>query len=133
VAFYASSDDLYGVAGRLFEQIQADPQATADLTRSRMGIRFRCTEPDAEFFIDGRRNPAVVKLGPTTERADLEVGMAADLLHAVWLGRVRVRDAFASGRIQVGGNIFRALMLAELFRRAETLYPQVLEEMGRPY
>ena len=58
--------------------------------------------------------------------------MSADTLHRIWMGEVRLRDAFMAGDVQVTGDVFKALRLTDLFRQAEALYPQILREKGYP-
>lgn len=129
---YATADEFYRVMKALLERLAADPTAVEQFQRSRMAIRFRCTESEAELLLDGRQGPVEVYVGPQPEPrpVDLELLLPADLLHDIWLGRVRLRDAFRDGRLQTRGNVFRALQLAGLFRRAEALYPLILEELG---
>lgn len=131
---FKDADEFYTVMDELSKRLTADPQVVAQFERSKMVLRFRCFEPDAELVLDGRQNPATAYFGADgfQGRADLEIALKADLLHDMWLGRVRVRDAFMNGQIKTSGNVFKALQLAGLFRRAEALYPQVLNEMGYP-
>ena len=35
-----------------------------------------------------------------------------------------------SGRMKVTGNVFRAMQLADLFRKIEAVYPNVMREQG---
>ena len=130
MSFYPDSESFYQVMHRLFEQLSANPNATAQFQRAKMSIRFRCTDPLAELLIDGRSNPIRVQTGPQPGKTDLDLAMTADALHDVWLGKVRLRDAFSNGQIRVSGNVFRAMQLADLFREAEAAYPQVLRELG---
>ncbi|MFN2168169.1 MAG: SCP2 sterol-binding domain-containing protein [Anaerolineae bacterium] len=130
MSFYPDPDSFYQVMQRLFERLSTNPGATAQFQRAKMAIRFRCTEPQAELLIDGRSNPIRVETGPQPGRTDLDLTMTADTLHDVWLGKVRLRDAFSNGQIRVSGNVFRAMQLADLFREAEAAYPQVLRELG---
>lgn len=129
---FQNADEFYAVMGELSKQLTADPQVVAQFERSKMVLRFRCFDPDAELVLDGRHNPAKAYFGPDgfEGRVDLEIALKTDLLHDMWLGKIRVRDAFMNGQIKTSGNIFKALQLADLFRRAEALYPNVLQEMG---
>lgn len=127
---YADSDAFYVAMRALFERLAADPAATAQFQRARMAIRIRSTDPQAEIYLDSRNNPVRVEFGPYAGNADLELTLPADLLHQIWLGEVRLRDAFFSGQIHTTGNVFRAMSLGDLFRQAEALYPSVLQSLG---
>ena len=127
---YTSPEQLYDVLAAVFERVKQHPEHIATFTRSNLVIRMRFTDPTAEVLLDGRQPPLEVFFGPRPGRADLELAMPADLLHAIWTGRVRLRDVFFNGQIQTKGNVFRAMKLADLFRAAEQAYPQVLAEKG---
>jgi alkyl sulfatase BDS1-like metallo-beta-lactamase superfamily hydrolase len=130
VSFYQDSDQFYQVMEALFQRLAADPQAAASFGHNKMVVRLRCTDPPAEIVLDGRNNPVQASFGPQPVQADLDLLMTADLLHNIWLGQVRLRDAFMSGQIKVAGNVFRAMRLADLFREAEATYPLVLRDLG---
>jgi putative sterol carrier protein len=114
----------------LFSRLSQDPEATRAFQQSKMLVQFQFSDPALEAWVDGKHNPIAVSMGPQAARPDLALRMPADVLHDVWLGRTRLRDAFFSGQIKVSGNMFRALKLEDLFRRAEALYPVVLEDQG---
>ena len=40
-----------------------------------------------------------------------------------------VKQSFLSGAVQVSGNIFRAMQLADLFHQIQRVYPQVRQDM----
>lgn len=130
MAFYANSEALESVMLDLFNRLAQDPEATRAFQNSKMLVQFRFSDPELEAWVDGKHNPIAVSMGPQAARPDLALSLPADVLHAVWLGRTRLRDAFFSGQIKVSGNMFRALRLEELFRRAEALYPLVLMDQG---
>ena len=119
---YADAEQLYRVLGRVFEKVKESPAAIESFTSSNLVIRLRLTDPDAEVLLDGRQPPLEVFFGARPGRADLELTMAADLLHDVWCGRRKLKDAFFGGQIQSSGNIFLAMNLTDLFREAERAY-----------
>ena len=41
-----------------------------------------------------------------------------------------VKASFMSGAVQVSGNVFRALQLADLFHQIQRVYPQVRQDLG---
>lgn len=130
MAFYTSPQQLYDVLQGVFERVKAHPDHIETFTRSNLVIRMRFSDPTAEVLLDGRQPPLEVFFGERPGRADLELDMPADLLHAIWLSQKRLRDAFFSGEIATKGNILRATKLTDLFREAEQAYPQVLQEKG---
>lgn len=119
---YADAEQLYKVLGRVFEKVKESPGAIESFTSSNLVIRLRLTDPDAEVLLDGRQPPLEVFFGARPGKADLELTMTADILHEVWCGRRKLKDAFFGGQIQSSGNIFLAMNLTDLFREAERAY-----------
>jgi hypothetical protein len=60
--------------------------------------------------------------------------MSADVLHNVWLGKIRLRDAYLAGKVHLDSSPLKALSLMtgllEMFRFVEGLYPGVLKRRG---
>ena len=131
--FFADDEQLYACTGALFASIQAaDPAAAQAVLASHLIIRIHCTEPEAEFTINGRRRPLQTIFGPSKLRPTLDIELAADTLHRIMLGELSMKKALANGSLKVRGPVIKALVLAELFRRGQRLYPQVLAELGLP-
>ena len=126
---YADAEQLYTVLQRVFEKVKESPGAIESFTSSNLVIRLRLTDPDAEVLLDGRQPPLEVFFGARPGKADLELAMTADLLHDVWCGRRKLKDAFFGGQIQSSGNIFLAMKLTDLFREAERAY-MLLQQNG---
>lgn len=125
---FRNDQELYSVLQDVFERVKEKPEQIQAFTKSNLVIRMRFRDPQAEVLLDGRQPPLEVFFGERPGRADLEMAMPADLLHQIWLGETRLRDAFFSGAIQTQGNVFRAMNLSDLFREAERAYPGVLAE-----
>jgi hypothetical protein len=127
MAIYQSDTQLYEVLGDVFERVAQNPDHIESFTKSNLVIRMRFHEPQAEILLDGRQPPLGVFFGPRPGRADLELEMPADLLHQIWMNEEKLRDAFFGGRIKSKGNIFRVMKLADLFREAERVYPDIVK------
>ncbi len=126
---YATADEFYVVLKEVFARVNEKPEHIETFTSSNLVIRMRFSGPEAEILLDGRQPPLEVFFGPRPGNADLEMVMAADLLHRIWLGQAKLKEAFFGGQIQTKGNILRAMKLTDLFREAETAYPLVLAQM----
>jgi hypothetical protein len=128
--FYSTSDQFYSTMRALFDRLAVEPEVVRLFKDSGLIVRIQVTNPQGEIVLNGRREPVNVAFGPSNGRADLELALPADVLHGVWLGELRLRDAIDRGDIQFKGAVWKALQLAPLFRRAEALYPEVLETQG---
>lgn len=128
--FYASETQLYDVLQAVFDRVRQHPEHIQTFTRSNLVIRMYFADPQGQVLLDGRQPPMEVFFGERPGRADLELTMQADDLHAIWMGQKRLRDSFFNGDIKTRGNVFRASKLTDLFREAERAYPNVLAELG---
>jgi len=131
MAFFADSDQFYACTKALFAGIEEkDPGAADAILASRLVIRLRCTEPTAEFTINGRLRPVKTTFGPSPLRPTLDIELPADTLHRIMLGELSLKTALANGQLKVSGPVWKARALAELFYRGQAIYPQVLHENG---
>ncbi|MCB0236586.1 MAG: SCP2 sterol-binding domain-containing protein [Anaerolineae bacterium] len=130
MAVFASSDDFYAVMQVIFDRLIADPAATKDFQSRKMIVRIKGTDPEVELLLNGKTNPIQASMGPQPGKADLGLLISVDLLHRILTDQESLRAAFMDGRMKVTGNVFRAMQLADLFRKIEAIYPQVMQEQG---
>ncbi len=128
MAVFTDDVQFYQVLQRVFDRLADDPEKLAPFTQSNLVIRLRFTDPEAEVLLDGRQPPMEVFYGQRPGEANLEFFMAADLLHAIWMGSESTSQAFFSGRVKSKGNLMRASHLVDLFREAERVYPEIAAE-----
>ncbi len=133
MAVYTDAEQLYSYVQALFSRIaEREPGAADAVLASRMVIRLRCTEPEAEITINGRQRPLETTFGPTRLRPTLEIDLSADTLHAIMLGELKIKKAVADRLLTARGTVWKASALADLFRQGQELYMQVLHEHGWP-
>jgi len=113
------------IMDKLLARLRAMPGATDDLVSSGLTIRLRCRNPEAVVTIFSEGDTLRIAPGEEERRADLELALEADLLHQVWMDEIRLRDALFRGDIHIVGSPFRVFHLAELFRAAEEVYPEI--------
>lgn len=130
MAVFQDDAQFYQVMKDVFDFVAQHPQHIESFTRSNLVIRMRTEAPAAEVLLDGRQPPLEVFFGPRPGRANLEIELQADLLHAIWLGEESTHTAFLSGRIRTRGNLLRAMQLGEVFAEAERIYPTVARKYG---
>ena len=131
MTFYADADQFYACTQTLFARIEEqDPGAADAVLASRLVIRLRCTQPDAELTINGRQRPVQTTFGPSGLRPTLDIELPADTLHRIMLGEISLKKALANGRLKVLGPVWKATALANLFQRGQALYREVLDEQG---
>lgn len=127
---YSSAEQFYAVMQELFAEVMRRPEQIDSFLHSNLVVRMKTQEPETEIVLDGRQPPLGVRFGPQPGRANLEILLPADLLHALWLGRESTQQAFFDGRIRTRGNLLKAMQLLELFAEAERSYPAVAQRHG---
>ena len=80
--------------------------------------------------LNGRETPFVAHFGPTQGKADLEVGLTADTLHQILLGKLWLTKALGAGKLDVKGPMMKAMALGDLFLKSQKIYPAILQENG---
>ena len=137
MSFYPDTATFYVVMTDLFGRVMAAPGVLKPLTDGKVLLRMTVTEPDAVLIVDGRSNPPrfiTGSAGPVGGQPDIGLRIPADVLHNVWLNRIRLRDAFMAGKMHLDTSPLRALgllsSLTGMFRFTEQIYPQVLREHG---
>jgi len=134
MAFYADSVAFYSIMSDLFARVMAAPGMLQPLVKEKAVLRIVTTGPAGILTVDGRSHPPRFLTGLAEGSADVGLRVPADTLHYVWLGKIRLRDAFLAGTIRLDTPPLHALGLltglTEMFRFVEKIYPQVLRERG---
>ncbi len=130
--FYAHTDQLYVSLRALFARVEAEnSQATDALLQSKLLFCFRCSDPTAELWIDARKRPLSIQYGSGNGyKPDLDVVLTTDTLHQILLGELSLTKALGSKQLKPTGPVWKTMALADLFRQAKTIYPEVLQEQG---
>ena len=131
MSFFADTDQFYACTKDLFARVEEqDPGAADAILASHLVIRLRCTKPDGEITLNGRKRPLQWTFGPSRGRPTLDIELAADALHGILLGELSMKKALADGSLKVRGPIWKMTALADLFYKGRELYPQVLRDNG---
>ena len=129
--FYSDAEQIYTVMQALFVSMRdMKPDPVDAMVSSRMMLRINLSDPDATITIDGRKRPVAINYGSPNGRADMEIGMTADVLHLILLDEYSIKGGFSNGELKVRGPIWKALSFADIFQKGRTYYPQVLEDQG---
>ena len=126
---YGSDKHLYSCFKVLFDNIEEeDPAASAALLKSKLSIRFQCSEPTAAITIDARKKPVNIVYGSSGVKPILDISLSADTLHQILLGEIGLSKAIGSGRMKPKGPIWKSTALEPLLHDAQKLYPEVLKD-----
>lgn len=130
MAVFQSDQQLYNVLQAVFAAVATNPENIAPFTQSNLVIRMKTEAPAVEVLLDGRQPPLEVFYGERPGKANIEITMPADLLHAIWSDQESASAAFFSGKIKTKGNLLKAMSLLDLFRECERVYPAVARAHG---
>jgi hypothetical protein len=131
MAFYRDSEQFVATLDALFERVrQSYPRAAEDLEQARLIMRFRCSDPAADIVINGRRIPASITFGENRVRPEVDVELAADTLHAILLGQLKLAKALTGRALTIHGPARKTLAVTGLFHECQKLYPDVLRDNG---
>ena len=129
MAVYTSDKQLYSCFKTLFSKIEEeDAAASESLLKSKLSIRFQCSEPSAAITIDARKNPVTIAYGSSVAKPILDIQLSADTLHEILLGEIGLSKAMGSGRMKPKGPIWKSTALEPLLHDAQKLYPEVLKD-----
>ncbi|GEM_PF-393981 len=130
MAIFQSAEQLYAVLQDVFVAVAADPAHIDSFTHSNLVIRMTTEAPVAEVLLDGRQPPLEVFYGERPGKANIEITLPADLLHAIWSDQVSTSEAFFNGKIKTKGNLLKAMQLIDLFRECERVYGPIAAAHG---
>lgn len=129
MAFYADSDQFVSTLSLLFDRVQQTyPQAAEELEQAKLILRFRCSDPEADILINGRRHPASVTFGENRIRPEVDIQLTADTLHSILLGDLKLSKALASRSLKIRGPARKTLAVTDLFHQCQKLYPEILRQ-----
>jgi hypothetical protein len=133
--FYANAETFNEVMNDLFSQVMARPDLLKPLRDGKVMLRITTTQPDTILVVDGRSIPPRFTTGTVPDgKVDVGLSLTADALHNVWLGKIRLRDAYLAGKVHLDSSPLKALSLLtsllDMFRFVEGLYPGVLKKRG---
>jgi putative sterol carrier protein len=125
---YESKEQAVAVFGRLFTILLEDETFSEKLRARNLGLRLVQTKPDFELFVD----ETGVFVDTTDRRAAISVKMSGDTAHSLWMGKLLMPAALATGRVRVKGNVTRVLEFVPLLHPAFDVYPSIASEVGLP-
>lgn len=129
---FKDESDVYGLIGRLMQDLAADSELAPKFRRADTTVQFRLHDPDAQITVDMcPQREMQVDLGPSGLDPEVVMSMAADTAHRFWLGKINVTVALAKGHIIAKGPVAKILRLVPLVQPAFGRYEQMLRDAGR--
>lgn len=124
---FPSSEMAAEVFGRLFTVLLDDEEFVERARKEELSVRLVHTKPDCRIFV----SPQGVVVGEESpQTAAITLRMSCDTAHALWMGRLLVPVAIATGRLRIRGKVARVLELVPMLRPAFDCYPDIAAASG---
>ncbi len=132
MAYFADAQDVYDHIGRLFRDLQHDPELAPRFRRADTVVRFELSDPASAITAKMVEGEAIeVDLGASELTPELTMSMEADTAHRFWLGKVDVTVALARAQVTAHGPVGKILELLPLVAPMFPRYRATLEAEGR--
>ncbi len=129
---FSDREEMVRILTILWDKILSNPQIIKSVGQSKILVKFRLTDPNADLYIDIRGTTPRFYWDPKVpEDPDVEMILSSQTSHLFWMEELNVPLAIASRKIIAKGSIQKALKLLPALKPAFALYPGVLEEAGR--
>jgi hypothetical protein len=131
VGYFKDADDVYGVLGKLFQDLAEDDELSAQFHSANTIVRYEYSNPEAVITLRLQSGqPGDVDFGESEMEPEVTMSMDADTAHMFWLGKVNVSVAMARGQIKASGPVAKILRLVPLTKPVFPRYKAQLEQQG---
>ncbi|MFF4116887.1 hypothetical protein ACFY0P_25930 [Streptomyces sp. NPDC001714] len=128
MSVFPSSEMAVKVFSTLFTVLLEDDDFVARARQEGLSVRLVHTKPDCEIFVSPQGG---VRVGDEqTGPAAITLRMSCDTAHALWMGRLLVPVAIATGRLRIRGRVAKVLELVPMLRPAFDRYPDIAAAAG---
>lgn len=129
MAVFESSEAAEEVFGRLFGILLADETFTSQLRAHNLSIRLTHSAPECVIHLSADK---MVMGDAAPEEATIKIKMSCDTAHSLWLGKLMMPTAIATGKVRIRGKVSRVLELVPILRPAFDEYPEIAAKAGLP-
>ncbi|MEU2247752.1 SCP2 sterol-binding domain-containing protein [Streptomyces sp. NPDC019224] len=127
MSVFPSGEKADAVFGRLFSVLLEDEQFVEKARKESLSVQLVHSRPDCRIFV----SPDGVVLGDEAPfKPAITLRMSCDTAHALWLGRLPVPAAIATGKLRIRGRIAKVLELVPLLQPAFDRYPDIAADAG---
>ncbi|MFJ5226319.1 SCP2 sterol-binding domain-containing protein [Streptomyces sp. NPDC088400] len=125
---FETSEKAEHVFSGLFSILLQDDTFTQRMRDSGISLHLIQVKPDVELFV----TPDGVTAGPPAQPAAIRIKMSCDTAHDLWLGKLLMPVALATGKVRIKGNVAKVLEFVPLLRPAFDRYPEIAKAEGLP-
>jgi hypothetical protein len=129
VTVYKDSDTLYAVMRGMFGRVaDTNPKAFDEMIKARLTVRFKVTQPTAEFTIDGKLRPAKLTYGAFSGRPEIDLELTGDNLDRLLKHELSATKAVTDGTIKFKGNPLKLRAMLDVIKAGNVVYADALKE-----
>ncbi|WP_405777342.1 SCP2 sterol-binding domain-containing protein [Streptomyces sp. NBC_00859] len=125
---FNSPEQAIKVFSGLFEILIKDDGFARRMRDSQISLHLIQTRPEFELSV----TPDDVTLGAPERAAAIRIKMSSDTAHSLWLGKLLMPVALATGKVRIKGNVAKVLEFVPLLQPAFDQYPEIAESEGLP-
>ncbi len=125
---FESGDKANRIFTDLFSILLQDETFTQRMRDSRISLHLIQVKPDVELYV----TPDGVQSGAPQQPAAIRIKMSCDTAHDLWLGKLLVPVAAATGKVRIKGSVAKVLEFVPLLRPAFDRYPEIAAAEGLP-
>jgi hypothetical protein len=129
LAKYSDGETLYNVMREMFAQVNANnPKAFDEMVKARLTVRFKVSNPAAEFTVDGKTRPPKITYGAFTGRPDIDLDMTGDNLDKLLSHQLSATKAVTDGTIKFKGNPLKLRAMLDVIKAGNAVYADALKK-----
>jgi len=124
---YETTDQAEHVFGKLFRILIQDETFTNRLRESGLSVRLMHKKPECDVFVSADE---VIVGEHVPESAAITIKMSCDTAHALWMGKLLMPTAVATGRVRIRGKVAKVLEFVPILQPAFDRYPEIAAASG---
>ncbi len=125
---FSDAEAVYGVMRDMFARVtEQDPKAFDEMMKSRLTVRFKVSQPNAEITVDGKARPPKITYGTYNGRPDIDLDLTGDNLDRLLSHQISATKAVTDGTIKFKGNILKLKSLLPVIKAGNAVYRDVLK------
>ena len=127
MSLYQTTDQAEQVFGKLFRILIEDETFTNRLRESGLSVRLMHKKPQCDVFVSADE---VIVGDDVPASAAITIKMSCDTAHALWMGKLLMPTAVATGRVRIRGKVAKVLEFVPILQPAFDRYPEIVAESG---
>jgi hypothetical protein len=128
MSVFESSEKAHRIFTDLFRILLKDETFTERMRDAGITLHLIQVKPDIELYV----TPDGVQAGAPSQPASIRIKMSCDTAHSLWLGKLLMPVAVATGKVRIKGSVAKVLEFVPLLRPAFDQYPEIAASEGLP-